>query len=383
MIRSTARLLVLALVVLPGVSPAAFSELGSIPGGDAFTSRALGVSGDGDVVVGSAGVITYRYDGSLVVDEQAFRSVGGVMTSLSPLVSYHERSIATNASYDGSVVTGTVYRWNAADGGFRWTGDTYSLLGDFPGGGTWSAGQDVSADGSTIVGYSIDAVNSHAMKWESGTLENLIIGAQWNFAYGVSADGAKTAGFDESLGAIRWDEGVPMDLPEPVGSFASRAWGISSDGHTVVGDAQLLTGWEATRWDGDVPTVLGMLPGSVESRAGDVSGDGRVVVGYSFDPVDGRTATLWLPWIGIVSLYDLLDAAGDPVAGWTLREVTGVSDDGSTVVGWGDHPSGYERGFVATLPAPEPSFGFALSVGVLACAGLRRGRGAGASPCAR
>ena len=130
-----------------------------------------------------------------------------------------------------------------------------------------------------------------------------------------------------------------------------------------MGYSLTLSGDFATRWDGGTASLLGALPGDVASRALDVSGQGEVVVGYSRHGSCARRATVWLPFVGTQALYDVLDDAGEPVAGWTLREVTGVSDDGLTVVGYGINPSGYERGFVATIPAPEPSFGVGLALG--------------------
>jgi len=351
------------LFISPAMAFASFQDLGTLPGGDYFLSRAQGISGDGNIVVGSGSIVT-NGDWVTVVDEQAIRWDAGVLSSMKSLVAGHDRSVAKGVSYDGSVVAGVVYRWDTyVDGGFIWTNGTFSLLGDFPGGSTWSNGNSVSDDGTVIVGHSVDAVNDHAMEWVSGTLNNLFMGAQWNYAQAVSGDGMTIAGFDEHMGAVRWDSGVPTTLTPPPAAFFSRAYGISADGLTVVGYSLTLAADIATRWDGGTASLIGALPGNLASRALDASGEGEVIVGYSRDDQGTRTATIWLPYVGVQSLYGVLDVAGEPVAGWTLREVTAVSDDGLTVVGYGINPSGYERGFVATLPAPEPSFGIGLGLG--------------------
>jgi hypothetical protein len=48
-----APLLACSLGIAPSRAEAAFQGLGELPGGDYFVSQALGVSGDGSVVVGS------------------------------------------------------------------------------------------------------------------------------------------------------------------------------------------------------------------------------------------------------------------------------------------------------------------------------------------
>jgi len=69
----------------------------------------------------------------------------------------------------------------------------------------------------------------------------------------------------------------------PGGTFESRAFAISSDAATVVGQGQTLAGPQAFRWNQQGGIVgLGDLPGGgVNSLAAGVSGDGSVVVGSS------------------------------------------------------------------------------------------------------
>ena len=66
----------------------------------------------------------------------------------------------------------------------------------------------------------------------------------------------------------------------PGGAFFSQAFGISSDGSTIVGQSESASGLQAFRWteaDGMVP--LGYLEGGFFSTASCVSADGTVVVG--------------------------------------------------------------------------------------------------------
>jgi len=83
-------------------------------------------------------------------------------------------------------------------------------------------------------------------------------------------------------------------------------------------------------------TPLGDLPGGpVESYASGVSGDGSVVVGRSSHSFSGEQAFRWTSGGGMVGLGDL------PGAGFVSRAY-GVSADGSIIVGWGASASGQE-----------------------------------------
>jgi probable HAF family extracellular repeat protein len=64
-------------------------------------------------------------------------------------------SNADDVSADGSVLVGRASSASGAEA-FRWTsGGGMVGLGDLPGGGFESTAEAVSADGSTVVGYSI------------------------------------------------------------------------------------------------------------------------------------------------------------------------------------------------------------------------------------
>jgi probable HAF family extracellular repeat protein len=136
--------------------------LGDLFGGD-FSSRALDVSADGTVVVGSS---------SSASGDEAFRwTSDGGMVGLGNLTG-HNGSVAHAVSADGSVVVGwSSYSDNVhvySQEAFRWTSDGGMVgLSDLPGGRSWSGALDVSADGSVVVGYRGSASGPEAFVWDA------------------------------------------------------------------------------------------------------------------------------------------------------------------------------------------------------------------------
>lgn len=95
---------------------------------------------------------------------------------------------------------------------------------------------------------------------------------------------------------------------------------------------------------------LGDFPGrGIQSEASAVSADGSVVVGRG-SAVGGFKAFRWTATSGMQTVQDLLAAEGVSPAGWTLQYATGVSADGTVIVGIGINPRGETEGWRAVLP---------------------------------
>jgi len=254
--------------------------LGDLPGGN-VGSGAFDVSADGSVIVG-VGNLKLSSPG---LGGDPFRwTSGGGMVNLGDLQpSGPFPGFASGVSADGSIVAGRVsrfkaFRWNSADGlvgldelpggpalnqanavsddgsvivgqlssgAFRWTSsDGMVSLGLLPGGGqvpgeilriVGSGSNDVSADGSVIVGYSTSASSVEAFLWTSGggmqNLRDLLIagGATgltgWTLseATGISADGRTIVGFGTNPLGER--EAWIATVPEPSTlARAGRLW---------------------------------------------------------------------------------------------------------------------------------------------------------------
>jgi len=254
----------------------------------------------------------------------------------------------------------------------------------------------ISADGAVAVGTSYESSSPllyEPFRWTQPTgmtgLGNLA-GQQVGWGNGVSGDGAVAVG-QSGQSAFRWIEGTGMQdlgfLPGG-GSGTRGAMAASGDGSVIVGGELVFVGGpgpmfvqRATRWTEATGMVnLGVLPGGLEPYywPTDVSDDGSVVVGGTGIP-RSQGAFIWTLAGGMRYLQDMLTGDyGLSLTGWTLDEATGISGDGTTIVGYGSNPSGQSEAWIAHLepggPAaiPEPTSMSLLALGALAL--LRRRR---------
>lgn len=219
-------------------------------------------------------------------------------------------------------------------------GAYFQGLGDLPGGAFESEPDDVSADGTVVVGVSMSASGREAFRWRAGDPNGMVGlgdfpgGIFFSEAWDTSSDGSVVVGggnITGAAGAFRWTVGDPP-LSDPnstagLGGSSAVATGVSSDGTVVVGFTRPFP-TEAFRWElGDPNGVTGLGTPPVEGWAFDVSADGTVIVGSfssgSLEP---------FRWVqgdpnGIVGLGSLSDPA-------VQGQAFAVSADGTMVVGF-------------------------------------------------
>ncbi|MCA9239745.1 MAG: hypothetical protein KDA37_06085 [Planctomycetales bacterium] len=188
-------------------------------------------------------------------------------------------------------------------------------LGDLAGGDFHSEANAISADGSTVVGFS-----------------------KVSFTEGLTS-------YNNVDQAFRWSLGTGMiamgDLSG--GTFTSRANGVSGDGSVIVGNGNSASGQEAFRWTaGSGMTGIGDLTGGAFfSQANDVSADGNRIVGAS-ESGNGLEAFEYTGGSGMLGIGDL---PGD-----TFRSTaTAISDNGAVIVGRSDSA-------LSTTPSVDISF---------------------------
>ncbi len=309
-----------------------FSDLGTLGGTYSYASA---VSADGAVVVGNSNI-------SGNSQSHAFRWANGTMADLGTLGGSY--SNASNVSADGTVIVGqSSISGNSEYHAFRWANGTMADLGTL--GGTYSYASAVSADGAVVVGNSNISGNSqsHAFRWANGTMADLgTLGGSFSGARDVSADGTVIVGQSSISGnseyhAFRWVGGLMSDLGT-LGGTNSNARAVSADGAVVVGNSNTNGNAEyhAFRWANGTMADLGTLGGTY-SNASAVSADGAVVVGSS--AIGGNSQSHAFRWAEITGMERVADwvvnEGGAVPTGYMLDQATGVSADGTVIIGYG------------------------------------------------
>lgn len=344
------------------LEPVPFQGLGFLSQPDAYT-KAYGISADGSTVVGGSAIGEYFW---------SFRWSAGVMTAL-PKSDPMNIAISqgNSVSADGSVIVGMEfdlstnttrgYRWSAADGLQLLPYETGVVNNNF---GTSDA---ISADGSVIAGSA-----PSAYRWTTAdgvtSLPHLPGGENgFSHAHGLSADGSVIVGASDSTDgefAFRWTEADGTELIDIPDASWSDAMGISGDASTIVGAFSVgaSTSETAFAWTAlGVVTLssLSMDEGTV-SYACATSYDGLWAVGNSDD-----RAALWNTRTGSVWDLNALLGGQSGFAGWTLESATGISADGTKIVGNGLNPEGIPEAWIVDLTAvPETSSTAVLAFGI-------------------
>ena len=305
----------------------------SLPGLDWATA----VSAGGEVVVGQGGDIALRWSADF--GKEVLGQLPSDPNSIFPMTSF-----ADDVSRDGSVVVGASSSGQGIEA-FRWVAfEGLTGLGDLVGGDLASYARAVSSDGAVVVGSGENDLGQAAVRWVNGSAPVLLAGPSDPFAlvsaYDVTPDGTVIVGGDSNsplfidvsnVGPFRWTESGGA---QALGSLTSP-----------------LNGYELT-----------------SGYAVGVSDDGDTIIGAVFPDSDpgGATPFVWSATHGMRSLRDALIDAGlaDDIDGWDLvsaARVYGVSADGLTFAGSARNPSGQIEAWVATIPEPG---GF-LSVAVI------------------
>jgi uncharacterized membrane protein len=383
--------ILLGLAICVGLSDYAnaapsFQGIGDLPGGT-FNSEATYISPDGNTVLGNsqtgAGGVKFIWTAPGGMTELSLFPDGDFSSGF-PVAITDDHSVIVGS---GQSSFGTeAFRWTPVGGA--------SGLGDLPGGVFRSVPSAMSSNGSVIVGKGTigpdPSTDTEAFIWTEVNglvgLGDLPTGPDRSWAADVSADGTVVVGIGtvvtfpgepwESYDsrAFRWTEtGGMVDLGTP--DFSVRDPRISADGNVIVaytvepgGDQNPFRWSQGAGW---VP-LSDPLGGGVLAHPVDLSADGSVIAGFTFTTSApfGPHAVIWDDLNGQRLLDNVLTDLGLDLTGWTLEKVTGISDDGLTIVGTGINPNGDTEAFIATLPEPR-----ALAVIVLGIPALLRRRG--------
>lgn len=293
-------------------------SLVDLPGGT-VTSRALAVSRYGEVIAGQSA--------------SPFGDEAVLWTGNGDLVPLETVGFARDVSADGSVVVA----WGPSKTAFRWT-EAFGLLslGVAGGGDAWVLRSlAISDDGTVVVGHGpVSSDNTEAWRWtEVGGavgLGDLPGGLFQSWANDVSGDGSVVVGLghtDGGIEAFRWTAGGMVGLGDlPGGNHYSEALAVSADGTVVVGRSEAATAnapganrafiWRESSGMRDLAEVLTQdyfisLGGWTLSAAQAISADGRTIVGAGTNPAGEAEA-----WVAVLppACGDGLDNDGDTLA---------------------------------------------------------------------
>jgi uncharacterized protein (TIGR03382 family) len=279
-------------------------------------------------------------------------------------------------SDDGRIVVG---RWMVDQNTSTpamWTGaGTYVPL-DGP--GTVSEANGVSADGSTLTGWSSTSGGRWMLRWQGRELTN-----QYGplFVSGpCSPDGGTALGVTYLGGSAaalsRWTYSGGNGSIQTLTRFPETWTSIRNPtAMTPTGDAAV--GWAYTGnnayqswlWRDGQLADMGLPEGVATITATGISADAQLVVGTAFVQVApgvlARRAEVWTSETGWQLMTDWLDSQDISFEGWTFNSLNGVTPDGLTFVGQGLSPLGEVRGFAITIPGPGAATALLLGLGVV------------------
>ncbi|MCC5823899.1 MAG: hypothetical protein LAT64_06195 [Phycisphaerales bacterium] len=215
------------------------------------------------------------------------------------------------------------------------------------GNGQFSQATSVSDDGRYVGGHA-EGLNDGftPVIWDGATATFLTLPPAFAsggaYVNAISGDGQSAVAIGLSPGGfqgIRWDaSGQPHTLPTNPGTFSSFN-GINYDGTVAVGftNQEFFAGSDAVIWtqSGGLQN-LGAMPGTTETSFTGVSNDGSRVVGFASGGFS-RQAITWDQANGFQVLGTVAGGSGDGIA-------VDISADGNTIVGslvvdGGDRPA--------------------------------------------
>jgi probable HAF family extracellular repeat protein len=343
-------LVLTALVPIDAIHAQSFHGLGPLRGPG---SRAWNVSVDGEAITG-----TYEGGAFLWTAKDGMQDLGTPD-------GFWSTGFAVSA--DGVAVAGSLSSLFEETRAFRWTpSQGMQDLGVLPGAFT-STAYGISADGSAVSGTSTypRTYIATAFIWtEAGGMQSLgtLPGGTFSVGGGMSADGSVIVGHADAASgatrAFRWTAADGMvDLGTLPNTQSSYAIATSADGFAATGMVHTSPLKHAFLWTAtDGMQDLGTAPGAREAVGYAVSNGGLAVVGSDRYYSGTNVAYLWTHDLGMVDLNVYLPTLGIDLTGWTLETASGISADGTTIVGWGEHeyiPGRFrEEAWIATVPAP-------------------------------
>lgn len=226
-----------------------------------FRSHASDVSDNGEIIIGANGPSrAFRW-----TSDTGMVSLGTLPTNASSIATSHGGAMSAN----GSIIVGTSSSGRLQEA-YRWTVETGMVgLGDLPGGSVISGAEGISADGSTIIGWSrskLSQGSTEAYRWTAaGGMQGLgflNVTDHGSSAEFVSSDGRLVFGWANGFLNNQWSNNY--FVWDPLNGMRDFLQVLESE-FDLAGD---LAGWTSV-----IPQ--------------DISDDGLSIVGSGMNP-DGN-----------------------------------------------------------------------------------------------
>ncbi len=329
------------------------------------------ISADGSAIVGNTAndgfyqQARWTRDTGYVLLGQATGPLFGRGAGAPQISNDGTRVSSTIASLDNTYIT--VGLWTEGQGWQEVFPPLFpeAILLDLSYGSAWA----LSGDGSTVGGlYWRDRLtygggSAHAFSWDetNGAVDlggsSSALDSRIN---GLNLDGSVAVGWEAvPFGywqATVWVNGVKTRLVDVEAWVEARA--VNDDGTVVCGwsvnpvnatHTACIWTFDGNDWN---EQFLGLLPGTPigprggNSSAAAISGDGSVVVGTNRflenGPFSTPTGFIWTQADGMRDIRDVLADNGISLpAGFQIDGLTGISQDGTKIVGVGSYPANY------------------------------------------
>nr|MDJ0787692.1 hypothetical protein [Myxococcota bacterium] len=271
-------------------------------------------------------------------------------------------STATAVSADASTIVG----WSEGSGGVEaviWT-HTGGLVGiGAPSASEpFSRASGVSDDGSVIAGTAATSNGGRAFRWTSGggftTLGTFtcFLCTPNATGEGISGDAATVVGSglefpflgSAHVNAARWPGGGTgiSDLGDlPGGGDAGIAYGASRDGSLIVGETDSGSGPAGFRWAGSMTMLPGLAGALYTVGALGVAADESVIVGYANASATGSNQPEPTRWVG-PSFATAENLGALPGQTSARGRAYAATGDGSVIVGTTRNPAGQDTAFI-------------------------------------
>lgn len=265
----------------------------------------------------------------------------------------------TGISSDGTLISGTRINPNTGLGElsvFDVLTETWTSLGGIGGssGSSTSSAWGISQDGTSIVGLGwVNAGSAHAIQWTAATgmvdLGSTVSGSS-SRANACNSDGSVVVGWQDSTTGFRqaaiWVNGVQELLTHPNSGLASEASCVSFDGNFVGGGGNSNNNYQAWRYSPNTGIEdIGPPPvGGWRGATTGMSDDGSTLVGFYRPwpaPATQGQGFIYKDGVGLTDLNQAASDQGIDTQGRTLALPLAVSGDGTTVVGIADDGSGF------------------------------------------